>query len=206
MEKRANHSHPERRDAAENRRRILQTARQLFKQNGVEQVSMNQIANEAGIGPGTLYRRFQNKSELCLALIRDNINCLFSDIDTYLEQNQQERPELCLKQILYLFIRFRENKSNLLAGVEGTRSVKAVKALMESPLYVRLHQLFVNLLGKMADRKDRSGSTIFRADMLIMILSSDSYLFQRQVRGLSPEDILKETYKMIASFYPDTLN
>jgi len=52
----------ERRDAAENRQRILATAIRLFEQFGVEQVSMNQIATEAGIGPGTLYRRYRNKA------------------------------------------------------------------------------------------------------------------------------------------------
>lgn len=38
----------ERQDAAENRQRILEAAQKLFDQSGVEQVSMNQIAIEAG--------------------------------------------------------------------------------------------------------------------------------------------------------------
>lgn len=63
----------ERRNAAENRQRILNAALKLFEQNGVEQVSMNQIAIEAQIGPGTLYRRYRNKGELCLDLTQDNI-------------------------------------------------------------------------------------------------------------------------------------
>ncbi|MCI1881668.1 MAG: TetR/AcrR family transcriptional regulator [Sporolactobacillus sp.] len=194
-------SHMERRDAAENRRRILQMARRLFRQYGVEHVSMNQIAKAAGIGPGTLYRRFHNKSELCLALIRDNIVRLFNDIDTYLEQNRNRYPEQRLKQVLQLFIQFRENKSHLLAGVEGARSAKAVRALMDNPLYARLHRMFVALFNEMAEREGRTVNSIFRADMLIMSLSSDSYLFQRQIRKLSPEDILKEIYEMIVSQY-----
>ena len=59
----ATHTRSERRDAAENRQRILNAALKLFEQNGVEQVSMNQIAIEAQIGPGTLYRRYRDKSE-----------------------------------------------------------------------------------------------------------------------------------------------
>jgi calcineurin-like phosphoesterase family protein len=53
----------------------------------------------------------------------------------------------------------------------------------------------------MAEREGRTVNSIFRADMLIMSLSSDSYLFQRQIRKLSPEDILKEIYEMIVSQY-----
>ena len=55
----------ERRDASENRQRILKAAQKLFDKYGVEQVSMNQIASEAQVGSATLYRRYSNKSELC---------------------------------------------------------------------------------------------------------------------------------------------
>lgn len=78
---------PERRDAAENRQRILKAAQKLFNKYGVEQVSVNQIAIEAQVGSATLYRRYSNKSELCQDLIKDNVVTLFKDIDNYLEQN-----------------------------------------------------------------------------------------------------------------------
>lgn len=80
----------ERRDAAENRQRILDTASGLFEQFGVEQVSMNQIASEAQIGPGTLYRRYRNKGEICLDLIKDNVVLCFEDMEGYLKENQKE--------------------------------------------------------------------------------------------------------------------
>ncbi len=54
----------ERRNAAENRQRILNAAINLFGQNGVEQVSMNQIAIEGQVGSGTLHRRYRNKGPL----------------------------------------------------------------------------------------------------------------------------------------------
>lgn len=55
----------ERRDAAHHRQRILAVARQLFTAHGVAAISMHQIARAAGVGQGTLYRRYANKGELC---------------------------------------------------------------------------------------------------------------------------------------------
>lgn len=54
---------PLRRDAAENRERLLRAAFELFAQQGPE-VGVNEIARHAGVGPGTLYRRFPTKEAL----------------------------------------------------------------------------------------------------------------------------------------------
>lgn len=54
---------PLRRDAAENRERLLRAAFDLFAEQGPE-VGVNEIARRAGVGPGTLYRRFPTKEAL----------------------------------------------------------------------------------------------------------------------------------------------
>lgn len=59
----------ERSDAARNRRRIVETARALFEAKGVTRVTMEEISREAGVGKGTLYRRFPHKGLLCQALL-----------------------------------------------------------------------------------------------------------------------------------------
>ena len=59
----------ERADAARNRRRILAAAERLFEQRGVAEVPMEAIAEEAGVGKGTLFRRFGDRAGLAWALI-----------------------------------------------------------------------------------------------------------------------------------------
>ncbi len=59
----------ERADAARNRRRILAAAARLFQERGVEAVSMEAIASEAGVGKGTVFRRFGDRSGLVMALL-----------------------------------------------------------------------------------------------------------------------------------------
>ncbi|MBD3920523.1 TetR/AcrR family transcriptional regulator [Paenibacillus sp. PR3] len=175
-----------------NRQRIIEAALRLFEQHGVEQVSMNQIATEAKIGPGTLYRRYKNKSELCLDLMKDNLDLLFDDIDSYLESNKSKPPAVRLRGMLQLFIRFRERKKQLLAGVEDNSAGTRSKPKTISPVYEELHQLVVRLFEEMNLSELTGGHSTFRADMLLTTLASDAYLFQLDVRGLTPDQILDE--------------
>ena len=59
----------ERMDAARNRARVLDAASRLFAEHGVDAVTMDQIAEAASVGKGTLYRRFGDKASLALALL-----------------------------------------------------------------------------------------------------------------------------------------
>jgi AcrR family transcriptional regulator len=61
-------------DARENRDRILLVARRALDESG--DASLNQIAQEAGVGPGTLYRHFPNREALVLAVYRQEIEAL----------------------------------------------------------------------------------------------------------------------------------
>ncbi|WP_433324573.1 TetR/AcrR family transcriptional regulator [Spirillospora sp. CA-294931] len=59
----------ERADAARNRAKVLEAAAGLFAEHGVESVSMDAVAARAGVGKGTLFRRFGDKAGLAVALL-----------------------------------------------------------------------------------------------------------------------------------------
>lgn len=59
----------ERADAARNRTAVLEAAAALFRRHGVDAVSMDAIAAAAGVGKGTLFRRFGDKAGLAVALL-----------------------------------------------------------------------------------------------------------------------------------------
>jgi AcrR family transcriptional regulator len=61
----------ERSDAVRNRAKILEVTARLFAEHGVDHVSMDQIAAEAGVGKGTLFRRFGDKAGLGVALLAE---------------------------------------------------------------------------------------------------------------------------------------
>lgn len=62
-------SRRQRRDAVANRERVVAAAERLFRERGVEAVRMDDIAAAAGVGKGTLYRGFADKSALVAAVL-----------------------------------------------------------------------------------------------------------------------------------------
>jgi AcrR family transcriptional regulator len=70
----------ERADAARNRQRVLAAAERLFAERGVADVTMDDIAAAAGVGKGTLYRRFTDRGGLAVALLDQRERELQQDI------------------------------------------------------------------------------------------------------------------------------
>ena len=66
---------PLRRDAERNRQRILKAASEVFNERGLD-VSLDEIARHAGVGVGTVYRRFRTKEELIEALFMDRLDSI----------------------------------------------------------------------------------------------------------------------------------
>jgi AcrR family transcriptional regulator len=71
---------PLRVDAERNRQRILDAARDLFEQRGLS-VTLNDIAHHAGVGVGTVYRRFPDKKELIDDLFEQRLQDLVGFMD-----------------------------------------------------------------------------------------------------------------------------
>ncbi len=62
-----------RRDAELNRQRIIAAAREVFRDRGLA-ATLDDVARHAGVGVGTVYRRFANKEELVDALFADMVD------------------------------------------------------------------------------------------------------------------------------------
>jgi len=64
--------HVERADAARNRRLLLATAREIIDGQGAGQLTMDGLAERAGLGKGTVFRRFGTRAGIFQALLDDD--------------------------------------------------------------------------------------------------------------------------------------
>lgn len=67
-------------DAERNRQCLIDAAARTFAENGVE-VPMEEIARAAGVGVGTLYRRFPDRKALLIAVVQQSLETLITQTE-----------------------------------------------------------------------------------------------------------------------------
>jgi AcrR family transcriptional regulator len=174
----------ERADAARNRQRILAAAARLIDERGVERVSMEAIADAAGVGKGTLFRRFG-----------DRVGLMHSLIDERERELQEEmirgEPPLgpgapAVERIVAFGRRVLEhidvNGDIVLAAETG-----GVWVRFNAPVYLFYRTHLFTLIREASPDGDAAA---YLADVLLAPLAADFHLYQRRARGLSLERTL----------------
>ena len=177
----------ERRDAARNRRVILETARMLFRERGVTAVTMEEVARAAAVGKGTLYRRFPNKGFLCQALLDEPTRRLQGEVLTDLG-NASMGPLEKLGRFLERLVAFTEENMGLLYGGHETLAGTERLAQLAHPSneWRRGTALGLLRLAQRSGELDAGLDSEYLADALLAPLDVDLYYYQRRVRGISP--------------------
>ncbi len=98
-------------DAARNRAVLLAAASAAFSERGPE-VPLEDIARQAGVGIGTLYRHFPTREALVEAVFRHEVGVLVQSADELLASLP---PDQALKQWMQLFVRHVATKRGMLA-------------------------------------------------------------------------------------------
>ena len=130
---------PLRKDAERNRQRILAAARELFAQDGLG-VTLNDVAHHAGVGVGTVYRRFPEKSQLIEELFEQQMGELVALMEDALKDPDPWRGLTgFLRRNLELQTRDRAFREIVMGTPEGAQRVGQIRERM-FPLGGRLVQ------------------------------------------------------------------
>jgi AcrR family transcriptional regulator len=95
-----------RRDAARNRERVIAAAVEVFNDEGID-AGVEQIAHRAGVGVGTLYRRFPTKEALIAFLVEDLVAAMDADAAEALQLQDGRGLEVYLRSVAEHLARHR---------------------------------------------------------------------------------------------------
>ncbi|MDV3125897.1 TetR/AcrR family transcriptional regulator [Mycobacterium sp. 21AC1] len=142
---------PLRKDAERNRKRVLDAARDLFAAKGLEP-SLNDVAHHAGVGVGTVYRRFASKEELLEAIFVDGLEQLAALAESALQQEDSWQG----------FAWYVEQMCEITATDRGLREIAFSKAYGGDRVHAAQERL-VPVLTRLVDRAQKDGH--LRADL-----------------------------------------
>ena len=174
------------------RRRILESARLLFIEQGVESVNMHQIAKMAEIGQATLYRRYTEKGDICMEIVLEECQPLFDEVKAYLDQSTQIPILDRLYQVIIKFVDFMEAKVPWLCSL--SRATPGYRPL-QSPLYQSMRNTFRELLNEAVKRGEVADVDVFyTVEVLLAALHNIDFHIRDQ--GFSNKQILQGLHRI----------
>jgi AcrR family transcriptional regulator len=143
---------PMRADARRNHDRLLAVAKVAFAERGAE-ASLDDIARQAGVGAGTLYRHFPTREALLEAVYREEVEVLCAEADRL---NDVQPPDEALAAWLGALVRYVTAKRGL---------ATALKAMVgkDSQVFALCHKQITEHGGALLERAQQAG--VVRSDI-----------------------------------------
>lgn len=145
-------------DARRNRERLIAAAAQAFSERGVD-TSLEEIARQAGVGIGTLYRHFPTRHELIEAVYRQEVEVLCAGVEELLAERTADNA---LAEWMERFIRYVAVKRGLVGAM---RSVVAA----DSEIFAYTHKLVVDAVTTLVDAAVTAGTIKAGTDPLDLL-------------------------------------
>jgi AcrR family transcriptional regulator len=172
------HARHERADAARNRSAILCAAARLVSERGVACVTMDEVAGAAGVGKGTLFRRFGDRVGLLRALLDEHEQAFQED---FIRGAPPLGPGARARDRLVAFgcrlLEETDAQGDLLLAAEtaapGERLLHSVYAAHRAHVAALLRDLVP------------AADSAYLADVLLAALAAEIVLYQRRVLGMS---------------------
>lgn len=173
----------ERADAARNRRRILAAAESIVAERGVAELSVADVARSAGVGVGTIYRRFGDRAGLVATMMNERERALQrSLLDGPPPLGPGAPPVERARAFLHAYVDLLDAYAELMEAIEA--SMPAERRYGGGAYAV--HHRHLALLIEEA-RPDLPAE--YRADVLLASLSPGLIRFQRVRRGMGLDQI-----------------
>ncbi|MGY6658074.1 TetR/AcrR family transcriptional regulator [Amycolatopsis sp. TRM77291] len=164
---------PERADAARNRQKIVQAAAKLVAAKGIDGLALDEVAAEAGVGIGTVYRRFPDKGALAQALLDENER---EFQEAFISGPPPLGPGAPADQRLSAFLEKYVDRLETHGELLMVAETETPMARFVTGAYRLHHSHLVALISEIEPEADAH----FRADALLAPLAAAQYVYQRQ--------------------------
>ncbi|PSK96505.1 TetR family transcriptional regulator [Murinocardiopsis flavida] len=178
----ADDTRPERADAARNRRALLAAADAILAEHGTEGLTMEAVGARAGVGIGTVYRRFGDLGGLAHAMLDAQERALQAG---FLSGPPPLGPGAPPVERIHAFAAAFVDRLEAQAELLAVAETDTVEARYRSGAYGAHHAHLSALIAAARPGADAG----YLADALLSPLEAALYLHQRRDRAMDPERI-----------------
>ena len=183
----------ERKDAARNRVRILEAAKRLLKSRPIHEVCMDEIAVTAGVGKGTLYRRFEDRAALCRALLHEEAIRVQEQVLAGFGLPHDASNLVYLTHLVDALFDFAADNATLLSEALAYERSKGSKRY-DHPAHAWQRDSIARYLERAARASEIPPlDNLVAAEMILAALDPD--LIQWHLGRGMPKDVLKKTFQ-----------
>ncbi|MDA8368618.1 MAG: helix-turn-helix domain containing protein [Nocardiopsaceae bacterium] len=190
----------ERSDAVRNRLAVLAAADRLFAESphGAA-VSMDEIAEAAGVGKGTLFRRFGDRAGLVRAVFEARTEWLRDAVASGPDPlGPKTPPRQRIVAIMQAIVRVKLDNGRLARALEDAPAGRADGTLFESEPYRWIHGVLVDAIGRASPRLNAA----WAAHALLATARADLLDHLTSVDGMTDEQLL-ENVRILAELVLD---
>jgi AcrR family transcriptional regulator len=170
----------ERADAAVNRRRILAAAAQILESRGIEALSMDEVARVAGVGVGTVYRRFRDRAALVYAVLDDREREFQRAFLQGPSPLGPGRSEAAPRERVRAFLHALADRTEAQAELLETAEMDSPNARFREGSYALYQRHLAALLARIRPEADAD----YLADALLAPFAANLFRYQRHTRGM----------------------
>lgn len=172
--------------ASRTRERLINVARQLFVRQGIDNVTMNDIATASDRGRRTIYTYFRTKSEIYQAVVEAEANEILNNIEIAI--NSQTSPTEQMRALMQYRVDVPKNDNRgyqvwfrSLFSNDAKRA-EAIRNLVNE----RLYKIIEEIIKKGLDTGEFDPEQVYRLESVITLIVRGSDW--TQVAHINPED------------------
>jgi len=172
------------------RARIIAVAASEFARLGFDQANITMIAEQAGMGKGTIYLYFENKRDLFLAMLRYIASQQLAVIRTALAEDGtvHQRLERLFRAFAHLSAQQSDSFNVLMSALYGVnRSFQA-----EATKLLRDYVAVIALMLEQSQARGEIRTHQVEATALQVLSLTESYVLSARVLGHSEQDIAQQ--------------
>jgi AcrR family transcriptional regulator len=164
---------PLRKDAQRNRERLVEAARAVFAERGLD-IALDEVARRAGVSIGTLYNRFPTRADLVAAVFADRRETLIEIAERALEMDDAWAG----------FVHFVEQVCRMQAADRGFNDLAArsIPQAAPTPDHLRGYELMTEIV----ERAKRSGA--LRPDFVLADMAFVTWAITRTIEATADVD------------------